>query len=448
MTSSRRSRRLALLAAIGGLAIVSLQTGASAASSQLVANGGFESGQVPWQIYGPNLVSSPVLSGVRSLEICNYNRCKDEAWQTVTVPTTFNRLTLAYSTFISTREAPGAACGDSFTTHIRTSTGGLVQTLGVLCNGDARNSWVGHSKDLTEILRPYAGKRLQLYFHGASNRTLPTRFVIDDVSMTATTVDTTSTSTSSTAPTSTTAPTTTVPPARWKPPVGASWQYQLQGAVDTTVGASVFDIDGFDTPSSVVQKLHSQGKRVICYLSGGTWEDWRPDAGQFPSSILGMSNGWPGEKWLDIRAVGVLKPIMQARVAQQCQGKGFDAVEWDNVDGYANNSGFPLTYQDQLAYNRMLAGLAHDAGLSVGLKNDLDQVADLVTLFDFAVNEQCNQYNECGALSPFINSGKPVFQVEYKLTVADFCPADIAARFSGIRKQLALDALVTPCQPY
>lgn len=447
MTSPARSRRLALLAAIGVLAIALLQTGASAASSQLVANGGFESGQAPWQIYGPSLVSSPVRSGVRSLEICNYNRCKDEAWQTVTLPTTSNRLTLTYSTFTSTKEAPGAACGDSFTTQIRTSTGSLVRNLAAVCNGDATNSWVSRSMDLTEILRPYAGKRVQLYFRGVSNRTLPTRFVIDDVSLAVTTDGTTSTSTSSSTTTSTT-PTTTVPPARWKPPVGASWQYQLQGAVDTTIGASVFNIDGFDTPSSVVQKLHSQGKHVICYLSGGTWEDWRPDAGMFPSSILGMSNGWPGEKWLDIRAVSVLKPIMQARVAQQCQGKGFDAVEWDNVDGYANNTGFPLTYQDQLVYNRMLAGLAHEAGLSVGLKNDLDQVADLVTLFDFAVNEQCNQYSECGALAPFINSGKPVFQVEYKLAVADFCPADIAARFSGIRKQLALDAVVTPCQPY
>ena len=136
---------------------------------------------------------------------------------------------------------------------------------------------------------------------------------------------------------------------------------------------------------------------------------------------------------------------MQTRVSEQCKNKGFDAVEWDNVDGYANASGFPLTYQDQLVYNRMLADLAHQAGLSVGLKNDLDQVTDLVNTFDFAVNEQCNQYSECGMLTPFIQAGKPVFQVEYKLTTASFCPADLLAKFSGIKKQLALDASITPC---
>ncbi len=70
-----------------------------------------------------------------------------------------------------------------------------------------------------------------------------------------------------------------------------------------------------------------------------------------------------------------------------CRDKGFDAVEADLVDGYARDSGFPLTAADQLTYNRMLADLAHERGLSIGLKNDLDQVADLVDHFDFAINE-------------------------------------------------------------
>ncbi len=69
-----------------------------------------------------------------------------------------------------------------------------------------------------------------------------------------------------------------------------------------------------------------------------------------------------------------------------CKSKGFDGVEFDNVDGYANNTGFPLTYADQITYNTWLANQAHTLGLSVALKNDLGQVHDLLPYFDWALD--------------------------------------------------------------
>jgi hypothetical protein len=75
------------------------------------------------------------------------------------------------------------------------------------------------------------------------------------------------------------------------------------------------------------------------------------------------------------------------------------AVEPDNVDGYANASGFLLTAAHQLAYNRFLPAAAHARDRSIGLKNDLAQVAALKPSFDFAINEQCCQYKECGGSS-------------------------------------------------
>jgi hypothetical protein len=152
--------------------------------------------------------------------------------------------------------------------------------------------------------------------------------------------------------------------------------------------------------------------------------------------------GWPDEKWLDIRRWDVLGPILAARFAV-CRQKGFDGVEPDNVDGYANDSGFDLTPADQLAYNRMLADLAHERGLTVGLKNDLDQVDDLVDHFDFAVNEQCAQYKECDTLQPFVDQGKPVLHVEYSLPLSAFCPPPPG--FLSIKKALRLTAEVQAC---
>ncbi|MBI4518534.1 MAG: endo alpha-1,4 polygalactosaminidase [Deltaproteobacteria bacterium] len=233
----------------------------------------------------------------------------------------------------------------------------------------------------------------------------------------------------------------------WRPALNTSWQIQFGGLpVDQTVEAQMYDIDLFDNDASIVAALHAQGRKVVCYLSAGSWENWRPDAGQFPAAVLGSDlEGWPGEKWLDIRQLGVLGPLMEARL-DQCKAKGFDGVDPDNVDGYTNNSGFPLSAQDQLAYNRFLANAAHARGLSIGLKNDLAQVNELVADFDWQLNEQCFQYNECNALMPFITAGKPVFNLEYNLATSQFCAQANALNFNSLKKRLALDAYRVPCR--
>ena len=207
----------------------------------------------------------------------------------------------------------------------------------------------------------------------------------------------------------------------WRPAPTTTWQIQLTGSVAQTVDAQMYDIDGFDNPASVVTSLKAKGSRVVCYISAGSYENWRPDAAQFPAGVLGASNGWAGERWLDVRRLDLLAPIMRSRM-DMCKAKGFDAVDPDNVDGYSNATGFALTAADQLAYNRFLADAAHARGLAVGLKNDLEQVAALAPSFDFAVNEQCFQYTECDMLRPFLTAGKPVFNIEYggSLTTSTF----------------------------
>jgi hypothetical protein len=233
-------------------------------------------------------------------------------------------------------------------------------------------------------------------------------------------------------------------PARWQPRPGTPWQWQLSGRLDTSVDVPVYDIDGFDHPAATVAALHAKGRKVVCYLSTGAYEDWRPDAAQFPASVLGKGNGWDGERWLDIRRTDVLRPLMAARL-DLCRDKGFDAVEPDNMDGYANTTGFPLTAADQLRYNRLIARLAHDRGLAVGLKNDLDQIPELAGDFDFAVNEQCAQYGECARLTPFVKAGKAVFHVEYELPTTRFCPASRTLGLSSMLKKYDLGAWRRPC---
>ncbi|CAM5665869.1 endo alpha-1,4 polygalactosaminidase [Streptomyces griseomycini] len=231
---------------------------------------------------------------------------------------------------------------------------------------------------------------------------------------------------------------------RWRPRPGLAWQWQLDGRVDPSAEVPVYDIDGFENTAADVARLHREGRKVICYVNVGAWEDFRPDRDAFPRSVLGRPDGWRGERWLDIRRIPVLKPIMERRF-DMCRDKGFDAVEPDLVEGYAHDTGFPLTAADQLRYNRMIADIAHRRGLSVGLKNDLPQIPQLVDDFDFAVNEECAQYGECADLTPFIEAGKAVFHVEYAEPTGEFCAASRELGLSSMRKEPELGAWRDPC---
>lgn len=234
-------------------------------------------------------------------------------------------------------------------------------------------------------------------------------------------------------------------PGCWHPALNTSWQWQLSGTVAQTFAVTMYDIDMFDNAASVVSSLHAQGRKVICYIDAGTWEYWRPDAGMFPPSVLGNPNGWPGERWLDIRQLSILGPIMQARM-NQCVSKGFDGVEFDNVDGYANATGFPLTASDQLTYNTWLANQAHQRKLSVALKNDLDQIPTLLPYFDWALDEQCFQYAECGKLLPFIHAGKAIMEVEYYLKPSQFCWWADVLDFNAMLKGINLGPYRAACR--
>ncbi|MGW2816824.1 endo alpha-1,4 polygalactosaminidase [Streptomyces sp. NPDC001415] len=239
-------------------------------------------------------------------------------------------------------------------------------------------------------------------------------------------------------------PSGSAPAKLWQPKPGTAWQWQLNGRVQDGPDVPVYDIDGFENTAADVAKLHSQGRKAICYINAGAWENFRSDKDAFPREVQGENNGWEGERWLDIRRIDVLRPLMERRF-DMCREKGFDAVEPDLMDGYLNKTGFPLKAADQLAYNRMISEIAHARGLAVGLKNDLQQIPELLPAFDFAVNEQCAQYGECALLAPFVKADKAVFHVEYELPTKEFCAESDKLGLSSMRKNLKLDVWRQAC---
>jgi endo-alpha-1,4-polygalactosaminidase (GH114 family) len=259
-----------------------------------------------------------------------------------------------------------------------------------------------------------------------------------------------------TPPPGTTPPPGSIPPlppavAWWRPAVGGSWQWQLSGQIDLSPAVVVFDLDLFDTSAAQVAALHARGARAICYISVGSWEDWRPDSDQFPADLLGADyDDWPGERWLDIRQIDRLAPVLGARL-DLCRLKGFDGVEPDNVDGYDNDTGFAITAADQVRFARWLAQEAHRRGLSIGLKNSKELAASLEPDFDWALLESCYDEGDwCGDLWPFIRAGKAVLMAEYSEDGVDWLAACARARtlhFSPILKHRELDDWVRTCPP-
>jgi len=202
-----------------------------------------------------------------------------------------------------------------------------------------------------------------------------------------------------------------------------------------------------------VAELHKLGDRAICYINVGTSENWRPDYSEFPAALLGEDNGWPGEQWLDTNPSGpdysTLQAIMTSRF-EMCAANGFDAVEPDNMDGAENATGFNLTVGESDQYAEWVADEVHSLGMSIAQKNFEDQSRVLQPYFDFVVEEQCFQYDDCSDLAPYTAAGKAIFEVEYQgqdQSLASFCPSANAAGYDSVEFDLNLDAEVRiPCQ--
>ncbi|KAL4982234.1 glycoside hydrolase superfamily [Aspergillus falconensis] len=202
--------------------------------------------------------------------------------------------------------------------------------------------------------------------------------------------------------------------AIWQAPVGATWQIVLSHPLSNlTRNVSIFDIDLFDNPKSTIDQLHAIDRKVICYFSAGTYEDWREDAHLFAAEDLGAPLAdWPGERYVNVSSPRV-REIMASRL-DLAASKGCDAVDPDNVDGYGSNGGgLSLTVSDYINFLDWLAADSHSRGLGIGLKNAPALIPSVLVNVEFAVNEQCAEYEECDSFIPFLDAGKAVFHVEY-----------------------------------
>jgi len=214
------------------------------------------------------------------------------------------------------------------------------------------------------------------------------------------------------------------------------------------IAAKVIEVDLTETSAAMVRFFHDNGKKVVCYINAGAWEEYRPDARDFPADVIGNAyDGWEGEFWLDINRYEEFAHLISARF-DLAASKGCDGVDADNINGFQQDTGFDISFDDQVVYNLWIASLAHARGMSIGLKNNHSQLDELIEVFDFAVIEDCAVFGECGNYAPFIQQGKAVFQIEYTDrfdSAAAFCGQSRQNGYSAILKNRSLDAWVEPC---
>ena len=262
-----------------------------------------------------------------------------------------------------------------------------------------------------------------------------------------------STASPSNTSTNTTLSNTTYPNI-WSPTAGTRWQIELQNPLtNTSIDVPIYDIDLFNNTVSTITSLHNINRKVICYFSAGSYEDWRPDASNFSHSTdLGKPlDGWPGEWWLQTNSANV-RHIMLTRL-DMAVAKGCDGVDPDNIDAYDNDNGLGLTEADAVEYVNFLADAAHARNLSLGLKNGGAILDRVLGKMQWGVNEQCVQYDECDVFRPFIEQGKPVFHIEYPdgapdvsaKVVSDVCGRKQASGFSSVLKTMDLVDWVVEC---
>ena len=217
------------------------------------------------------------------------------------------------------------------------------------------------------------------------------------------------------------------------PPAGG-FDYQLGGAYEPPAGTAIVARDSTDSPAP--------GLYNICYLNGFQSQPGEADAsdGLLLEDAEGpvADPGWPDEYLFDTSTEANRSAIAERvnKAILECAYKGFDAVEFDNLDSYSRSEG-ALTAEDNLALAALYIADAHAAGLAVAQKNSVEIARQGAAAgFDFAVTEECGQYEEC---ADYLEVYRVVLDIEYgeAADYAELC-ASGALPTQSVRRDLDL----------
>ncbi|MFE4689816.1 endo alpha-1,4 polygalactosaminidase [Streptomyces sp. NPDC056749] len=198
------------------------------------------------------------------------------------------------------------------------------------------------------------------------------------------------------------------------PTAGMPFDYQIGGGYTPPEGVRAISRDREDDPAS--------GQYNVCYVNAFQtqpgalkwWQDTHPDLLlRDGDGEMIIDEGWD-EVLLDTSTADrrtQLEEIVGEWI-DGCAESGFQAVEPDNLDSFERSKG-KLTQDDNAAFAQALAERAHGDGLAIGQKNTTDLLDRHEEIgFDFAVAEECAQFDECGDYADAYDDR--VFAIEYE----------------------------------
>lgn len=245
-------------------------------------------------------------------------------------------------------------------------------------------------------------------------------------------------------------PVSVVTPSRWMPAPDARFdlQFSTPMQLQRTVDFLVLDLN--DALPDEISQIRGRGAAAVCYFDGGTMAEDADDFGSVPPLAVGRQvEQQPNQRWLDIRDIDAIAPMIQGRL-DLCRDKGFDGALVGNLENYLFRTGFPIGERQQQAFNRFIADEAHQRGLSIGLWNSRSQIAPLSMDYDFVVLSGCFEDGWCNESQPFLDQTKPAFLVEFAESARsdlEFCRAAQSFGAMGIIKRQILDGWLRLCPP-
>jgi hypothetical protein len=162
---------------------ISLTINAAGGTTNLIVNGGFESGSSPWTLTAGVLNSSasePPHSGSFDAWLDGYGTTHtDSATQTVTISSTATSANLVFWLHIDTAETTTTTAFDKLTVQVLNSANTVIGTLGTFSN---LNKAAGYQQHTFSVLS-FKGQTVKIRFLGTEDSSLQTSFVIDDVAL-------------------------------------------------------------------------------------------------------------------------------------------------------------------------------------------------------------------------------------------------------------------------
>ena len=168
--------------AFHGINVGSAWTSGSTSGTELVLNGGFESGTTSWtQTAGVigSYTSEPAHTGSYDAWMCGYGSAHtDYIYQQIAIPSTATG-TLTFWLHIDTAETTTATAYDTMKVQVLNTSGTVLATLATYSNLNKNTGYTQKSLSLSA----YKGQTIRLRFYSVEDSSLQTSFVVDDVSV-------------------------------------------------------------------------------------------------------------------------------------------------------------------------------------------------------------------------------------------------------------------------